>query len=376
MSSAAAPPNRATIDRSHSGPPARPGLGRLRAGNRYTTPAAPDAPWRCSRALPAGSRLRSLSASYSGYERPYPPRQGADRGATESRHRRGSVSAITAHKEHQGRVGEAGAAASQARTIAATESAGRAEHGCCTYARHEAAAQVIFVKDIIFNALGIILFGALLYLVLNDKSTASATVIALAAVFCATVGNLGRFSSLRFSLRGIEARAREVIHQAEVTQKEFQKLAAITGQLLIELNAAQGRLAGSGTGTERDKRKADILAALKEFKLAKKVMSDIAASDQQWNKIDYVLGITSVMYRDVPQDRYNEFQEDVSPFRSDANRQASTTAEDLKGLAEKYEILNSQIRGLVEDFAHYLTTGRQRRPEVWGQRYHWHHQKP
>jgi hypothetical protein len=61
----AAPPIPAPADRHRSARPARQGLGRLRAGNPCTTPAAAGARWPWCRASPARTRVRSLSASYS-----------------------------------------------------------------------------------------------------------------------------------------------------------------------------------------------------------------------------------------------------------------------------------------------------------------------
>lgn len=97
------------------------------------------------------------------------------------------------------------------------------------------------IKDWGFSVLTVVFFGVSLYLLLFAKATGSAGVSVVAAVFCALMGSPDRFQSVKFSLSGIETKAREAIQQADVSQQQFQKLAAMTGQLIVELNASMGR---------------------------------------------------------------------------------------------------------------------------------------
>src|SRR5947209_4021586 len=138
----------------------------------------------------------------------------------------------------------------------------------------EGERYVDLVKDILFNLFAVIFFlvfvSSAIYAVWFQHAVNGTTVAALlvAAAFCALMGNPDRFQSMKFSLTGIETRAREIIQKAEVSQHEFQRLALMTGDLLVDLNAAQGRFS-SGTGADRDVRKQHILDALAGIGLSK-----------------------------------------------------------------------------------------------------------
>jgi hypothetical protein len=129
------------------------------------------------------------------------------------------------------------------------------------YPRHEEPAvdccgegqQVERAKDIIFNLFAALFFGFVLYSSWLQPSWSNAVPV-LAGVFCALIGNPDRFASIKFSVSGIEAKAREIIQKVEVSQREFQNIATMVGELFIELNASAGRW-DTGSGAERDKRR-------------------------------------------------------------------------------------------------------------------------
>jgi len=225
------------------------------------------------------------------------------------------------------------------------------------------------VKDIVFNALAILFFGAVLYSVWA-QSPGSGTVAVFAAVFCTLMGNADRFETVKFSLTGVETKAREVLRQAEVTQKAFQKLAAMTGELLIDLNAAQGRFAGSGEGEARDARKSRLLESLGDIGLSKQDLAKVADSDKAWNIIDYANGILTSAGRKIPDDRRGQWQAALAPIMADGNFR-SATPEKLRDLLAEFAALDTDQAELIDDYRHYLKTGEQRRPDIWMQRYKW-----
>jgi hypothetical protein len=84
----------------------------------------------------------SLCASYSGYERPFPRRQGDPRRASEAGNLRRPLPPLASHQADAGHPLQAGTAEASAGAATAPEAAGRAEHGCGADARHEAAAEL------------------------------------------------------------------------------------------------------------------------------------------------------------------------------------------------------------------------------------------
>ena len=85
-------------------------------------------------------------------------------------------------------------------------------------------------KDVLFNVLAFALFVVFIcsaiYAVWFQPAVSGAVVAALlvGAAFCGLMGNPDRFQSMKFSLTGIETKAREIIQQAEVSQHQFEKL--------------------------------------------------------------------------------------------------------------------------------------------------------
>ena len=234
-------------------------------------------------------------------------------------------------------------------------------------------------KDVAFNLFALIFFGVFVAGVIasiRSKANLSAAVVAalvIAAAFCALMGNPDRFDSLKLSpVTGIEAKAREVIQKAEVTQHAFQKLATMTGELLIDLNAAQGRFVGGASErSEQDKRKQEIIEALRESGLPKEDIAQVSAGDRKWNVIDYINGIVQVAAKQAPTDRRQEWQASISSMIGDGSNWDTITPEQLHDLLARFGVLNEENENLIEDFRYYLKSGEQRRPEVWARRYRW-----
>lgn len=235
----------------------------------------------------------------------------------------------------------------------------------CTEELH----QVERAKDVVFNLFTILFFGSVLYSAWLQPSW-STVVPVLAGVFCALIGNPDRFASIKFSLSGIEAKAREIIQKVEVSQREFQNIATMVGELFVELNASVGRW-DTGSGAERDKRKSRVLDALQSIGLSEQELVRISSIDKPWNIIDYVNGIITRAAKAVPKDLKTEWNEIVTPILISRDKIAATTPESLREIFARFDVLDARINDLIEDYAHYLRSGEQRRPSVWSDRYAW-----
>lgn len=175
---------------------------------------------------------------------------------------------------------------------------------------------------------------------------------------------------MKFSLTGIETRAREAIQQAEVSQQEFRKLAAMTGQLLVQLNASMGRWE-SGHPVERDARKSELLTTLQSIELSKEELAQVAAADRRWVIVDYINMIIEAGLRfliqkpgGVNRDEGNAFNESVNKIRG----MQTVTADDLRDFLGRFNAIDENVSALIDDYAYYLRTGEQRRPDVWARR--------
>jgi len=139
---------------------------------------------------------------------------------------------------------------------------------------------VEITKDIFFGALAAALFGTVIYRAIWLRDVSGVTSLVFGALVCAVIVGISRFEFIALSGTRLEARARAVIQQAEVSQREFLKLAELTGELLIDLNAAQGRFIGGGDGAARDRRKSELLRSLGSFGVPQEELKKIAAADR------------------------------------------------------------------------------------------------
>ena len=233
------------------------------------------------------------------------------------------------------------------------------------------------IKDCGFNILALIFFGVLLYLLLWVNAVGSATVAVFAAVFCALMGNPDRFQIIKFSLTGVEARAREAIQQAEVSQQQFRKLAAMTGQLIVELNASMGRW-DRASPADRDARKAELLSTLHSIGLSNNEIDQVSAADKQWVIFDYVRAITAAGFRRLNEIKtpsevvsaQMEWSTAVAALTGNNNVQTirTITPHQLRDLLNRFGVLGGEETAFIEDLDYYLRTGKQKRPDVWARR--------
>jgi hypothetical protein len=86
----------------------------------------------------------------------------------------------------------------------------------------------------------LIFFIVVLYSLVWVKAAKNATVAGFLAVFCSLMGSPERFQKMRFSLTGIEAEAREVIQQVQITVDQLQKLASVLAEGSLDELAFSG----------------------------------------------------------------------------------------------------------------------------------------
>jgi tRNA uridine 5-carbamoylmethylation protein Kti12 len=190
------------------------------------------------------------------------------------------------------------------------------------------------------------------------------------------MGNPDRFQTMKFSLTGIETKAREAIQQAEVSKQQFQKLAAMTGQLIVELSASMGRW-DSGRPADRDARKEELLSTLRSIGLSKEELDQVSMADRKWVIVDYVNEITAAGYRhlverantDAGRTAIQQWSAGLATLTGNNIQQIETiTADQLRDFLRRFDVLGDDEAALIDDYDYYLRTGKQRRPDVWAQR--------
>jgi hypothetical protein len=186
----------------------------------------------------------------------------------------------------------------------------------------------------------------------------------LAAVFCALLGNLERFESLKASPSGIEAKTREVVERAESTISELRQLAATIGRILIELIISEGRWGGN-TLAEKDQQVDELVTTLRAVGVSEREIDDILQTRRRWDVIDYVNMIMQRLGKAVVAEKRVEWNSFVKERCRGFVRPGP---DELRKFLTAMGVLDDAASELIEDYRHYLATGKHRRSDVWARR--------
>jgi hypothetical protein len=215
--------------------------------------------------------------------------------------------------------------------------------------QHEEAIFLAFL--IIAPTLAIILRGG----------AAAASVLAAVGVAALLLTRLPDISS--FALFGLTAKLERQSQQVQVTLAQLQNLGSVMGQILIESDAARGRLGSASSPAEHEALKERILGSLKSIDVSDTELSKIAASDRKWVIADYVIGILGSGAARVSDDNKAEWNKIYAQYTQEGvDQYASLTPERLEELFSKFGILGEHQKSLIDDYREYLKTGTQRRP--------------
>jgi hypothetical protein len=163
--------------------------------------------------------------------------------------------------------------------------------------------------------------------------------------------------------------AKEVVNEAKTALDGLRTLGAITGKALIKLTTSEGRWGGRPVA-DRDAERAYLVASLRSLGLSEEELADVDAGDRPWVIIDYVHGIFDGWGRgrqatEEQQDAYKQWER---TWNTGLERQ---TPEECGRMMDVLQINNPERRELLEDYRHYVKTGKHRRPDVWAKRDTW-----
>jgi hypothetical protein len=223
-----------------------------------------------------------------------------------------------------------------------------------------------------FNVIAAVFLLALLRGLITVPQWSWAPMLAafLAAALSALIANFEYIDTFEASSSGIEAKTREVVQRAETALKELHDLAAMTGQLLVELIVGGGRW-GGGPAAQKDAQKQRVIQALHAIRLPAKKIDEIANADRQWVIVDYCSGILhepSKKMRSKTGAELANWNEFVEQTHKGYEKQRP---EEIRAALDRFGVLGEWEKGLIEDYSYYLKNGQHRRPEVWADRDKW-----
>lgn len=222
--------------------------------------------------------------------------------------------------------------------------------------------------SVAFNSLGAILLILMVYLPLRRRSRVSDSLVALGgAALALFFGNLDQIDSMKVSSSGFEAKTREmqgVIDDAKATVASLHALAAMTAALQVDLLAAEGRWTAETTILHKDEQKARLLTRLKALGLTDEELAEVDRADRAWVIRDYVIAVLKPLNDAIDPTK-------VAAYTTAFYAADPPTPDECAALLQQFHVDDEKIKGLLEDYRYYFETNKQRRPEVWRNRWSW-----
>jgi hypothetical protein len=229
----------------------------------------------------------------------------------------------------------------------------------------------------VFNTLSAALFVLIGWAVFStpagDWSNGRIGLAFLAAIFCALIGNLERIESIKATISGIEAKTREakaVVAEAKQAIDSLHRLAEMTGTMLIEMIAGEGRWGGTETDLKAEQR-AHVLETLGAIGLPSDAIRRAAAADARWVKIDYSLGIMRRIRESDACSAELKSLEETLMKRWNGPEHFRPEPADFDRMLLEAPSEDPELRELLRDYHHYCDRSDHRRPDVWRNREAW-----
>lgn len=187
-------------------------------------------------------------------------------------------------------------------------------------------------------------------------------------IFLVFMYNLEKFSEIRATTKGFEAKTRDIIKEAEITIKELQNLGKTLVRTELSLVMRNGRIGGYPED-EKDKVKKSIINILNELNVPEDEQGKIF--DEEWNRFivfDYVMGILG--NGRIPQDFTEGEKEEWKDLRQDILNDPPSPDKIEKFLV-KCDCLSNERSELIEDYRFFLKEKEHRRPEIWKDHQYW-----
>ena len=221
-------------------------------------------------------------------------------------------------------------------------------------------------EKVMLRILCIISFTLIFVNLWLEKSNSAYTLIVV-FVICLLFLNVELLQSLKLSPEGLEARLKSTLDRADITLKQFQNIAKVSGQIMITNIARTNRLIHNEE--ELLKWMNDIKNLLIEIGLPEQDCNNML---DEWHRLieyDYVRSMLGGGYRES-EDLLES--KDAKKDRDELEKlEVRTSPEELTAFVEKNGFLSDKIKERIEDYRFYLENRRHRRPTEWKKHESW-----
>jgi hypothetical protein len=228
-----------------------------------------------------------------------------------------------------------------------------------------------FTQNNLLTFLALIAFVCCVFFGVS-KSYQPMWVLFLLCLALLVFANLDRLKWFKVDKSGFEAETREIVKEARNTIKELQDLSKIMANISLGLLKRAGRFGGGYSYGEKENLKDSVLNVLRQIGVSNEECERIV-TESKWHRyteFDYVHHILGgSKFPDILS------KQQLSERRKFANRGLDNipTPEELTQFFAQIGLFNNEVKGLIEDYEHYVKFRQHRRPAVWGNRENWSH---
>jgi len=204
---------------------------------------------------------------------------------------------------------------------------------------------------------------ALTGLLAYQKKTAAAFVVLLGAIFSVAFLYLDHISEIAATATSLTIKVRE----ASDALIGLRKVAALTGEALISLDAENGTIGGT-PAIERDQRKQQVIEIMKSIGVDEATIKHTGEADRNRSLTDYASGILSHAQNCVlSQARQSNWQKDFNEMAAGWPPSPDT----LQKLLDRYDVHDEFTNKALDEYRYFATNGEHRDAQFWRDRDSW-----
>jgi hypothetical protein len=232
---------------------------------------------------------------------------------------------------------------------------------------------MIYLKvKTVFLCLTVILICSLIYSTLVERlSAGNVFVLLIAATLCGVLTHIERLESFSASLTGVKAtltKLNESIETAETLIALLRKLQLTYAKAVFSIVQDKDVAAPHDFRSlkQRDAIKAMVIHEAEKAGLNDTEIREILDSEKASVCSEYAAAILYFGHRNLNGADPNKFQAALNPLMN-----SYPSPDQLDAVLVDCDLHDGTTRAIVEDYRHYIQTGRQRRPEFWAGRAEW-----
>ncbi|WP_447988433.1 hypothetical protein [Achromobacter spanius] len=177
--------------------------------------------------------------------------------------------------------------------------------------------------------------------------------------------NLDRIAELSASWKGVTAKTREVLKDAETAVSELQMLATQLSAISLSLVRRNGRMGGY-TRQESEAFRDSILEVLRRLKIPADRIAETLTEWHQFTEFDHVVSIANAASKycaPTPE------QQEIIRERLYVGLGHSPSPIDVRRILAEAKLTAPELDAAIEDYEHYVQHRQFRRPDVWDTRH-------